>query len=45
MNVISLGSLDKHLEKHLKVKIYQSDKILCNDIGAGCIAEIFYERG
>jgi hypothetical protein len=45
VNVISLGSLDKHLEKHLKVKIYQSDKILCNDIGAGCIAEIFYERG
>ena len=44
VNVISLKALDANLEKHVKVRSFEGDKVLCGDIGAGCIAEIFYER-
>ncbi len=44
VNVISLKALDAKLSKHVKVKVFQSDKILCADIAAGCDAGIFYDR-
>jgi hypothetical protein len=45
VNVISLKALDPDLEKHLKVKIIGSKKVLCRDLGAGCEPGIFYDRG
>jgi hypothetical protein len=44
VNVISLKALDPTLSKHLSVKIYQGDKVLCRDLGNGCEAGIFYDR-
>ena len=44
VNVISLKALDGKLEKHLKVQIFEGDKVLCRDIGKECDPGIFYER-
>ena len=44
VNVISLKALDAKLRKHIKVKIFEGDKILCRDLGAGCDKSIFYGR-
>ena len=44
VNVISLRARDEKLEKHLKVQMFQGDKVLCKDIGAECEPSIFYER-
>jgi len=35
VNVISLKELDPKLEKHLRVKIYQGDRVLCADLRHG----------
>jgi len=43
VNVISLKALDPELEKHLKVQIYDSDKILCEDIGERCNDDIYHD--
>jgi hypothetical protein len=45
VNVISLKAIDPDLDKHTKVKLFKSGKVLCDDIGKGCAPEIFYERG
>ena len=44
VNVISLAHIDPKLDKHLKVKIFEGDKVLCSDLGAECDSEIFYSR-
>jgi hypothetical protein len=44
VNVISLKALDPKLDKQTKVKIFQSDKVLCEDIGKHCDPTIFYSR-
>ncbi len=44
VNVISLSARDPKFEKHLKVQIFEGDKVLCEDLGAKCAPEIFYER-
>ena len=44
VNVISLKELDPKLEKRLRVKIYQGERVLCPDLGTGCEDRIFYER-
>jgi len=44
VNVISLKDLDPDLNKHTRVKVFRSDSVLCQDIGAGCINTIFYGR-
>jgi len=44
VNVISLKALDPKLDKHTKVKIFQGDKVLCQDIAKGCEPNIFYDR-
>ena len=44
MNVISLKELDPKLEKHLRVKIHQGDRVPCPNLGTGCDDRIFYER-
>ena len=38
------AALDPALDKRLRVKIYQSDRVLCPDLGIGCEDRIFYER-
>jgi hypothetical protein len=43
VNVISLKALDPKLDKHIKVKLTESDKILCQDIGDRCDAGIFHD--
>ena len=45
VNVISLKAIDAELNKQTKVRVFDDDKMLCGDIGKGCIAGIFYERG
>ena len=45
VNVISLKAIDEELEKHIKVNVFESDKVLCDDLAKGCSREIFYERG
>jgi hypothetical protein len=45
VNVISLKKIDANLEKHLKVKIFEGKTVLCQDLGAGCEPQIFYDRG
>ncbi len=44
VNVISLKALDPTLEKHVRVKVFEGDKLLCADIGKGCDPGIFYSR-
>jgi len=44
VNVISLKALDANLDKHISVKIFEGNKVLCRDIGAGCDPGIFYDR-
>ena len=44
VNVISLSAFDPKLEKHLKVQVFEGDKVLCRDIGKECDPGIFYER-
>jgi len=44
VNVISLKELDPKIEKRLRVKIYQGDRVLCPDLGMACEDRIFYER-
>jgi hypothetical protein len=44
VNVISLKALDPTLVKHVRVKIFDGDKVLCEDIGKGCDQGIFYSR-
>ncbi len=44
VNVISLKDLDPDLDKHTSVKVFRSDSVLCQDIGAACIGTIFYGR-
>lgn len=45
VNVISLKAIDAELNNQTKVRVFDGDKMLCDDIGKGCIAGIFYERG
>jgi hypothetical protein len=42
VNVISLKAIDP---EPIKVRTFDSDKVLCDDINKGCIERIFYERG
>ncbi len=44
VNVISLKALDGKLDRPLKVMLFQSDKVLCQDINKGCDKGIFYGR-
>jgi hypothetical protein len=44
VNVISLNRRDANLEKHLKIMLYQSEKVLCRDIDRSCNDDIFYDR-
>lgn len=44
VNVISLKALDPKLDRHTKVKIFEGDKVLCEDIGKGCDPAIFYSH-
>jgi hypothetical protein len=44
VNVISLNALDPGLDKHIKVQLFESPKVLCPDIATGCDHRIFYER-
>jgi hypothetical protein len=44
VNVISLKNIDPNLDKHTSVKEFQTNAVLCNDIGSGCIKTIFYGR-
>jgi hypothetical protein len=44
VNVISLKGIDPELSKNTKVEDFQSGVLLCDNIGGGCIAKIFYGR-
>jgi hypothetical protein len=44
VNVISLHALDPELDKHLRVKMKDTNEILCRDLGEGCIDRIYYDR-
>jgi hypothetical protein len=44
VNVISLKALDPGLDKHIKVQLFESTKVLCPDIATGCDERIFYSR-
>jgi len=44
VNVISLKNLDPKVDKHLKVQIFQGDKVLCQDLGSKCEPEIFHDH-
>ena len=44
VNVISLSALDPGLDKHIKVQLFESTKVLCPDIATGCDKRIFYSR-
>ncbi len=44
VNVISLKALDPKLDKHIKVQVFEGDKVLCRDLGAECEPGIFYSR-
>jgi hypothetical protein len=44
VNVISLHALDPKLDKHLQVKLKDSNEVLCGDLGEGCIDRIYYDR-
>jgi hypothetical protein len=44
VNVISLRKLDANLDKRISVRMFQSGRILCADIGVGCIDSILYDR-
>ena len=43
VNVISLKALDPELDKHFKVKLAESNKLLCDDIGERCNDDIFHD--
>ena len=45
VNVLQLKTIDEDLEKHVKVKLFESEKVLCDDLVKGCDRGIFYERG
>jgi len=42
VNVISLKALDPGLDKHIKVQLFESAKVLCPDIATSCDQHIFY---
>jgi hypothetical protein len=44
VNVLSLHALDPELDKHLQVKLKDSNEVLCRDLGEGCIDRICYDR-
>ena len=44
VNVISLKMLDPGLNKHIKVQLFESTKVLCPDIATECDQHIFYDR-
>jgi hypothetical protein len=44
VNVISLKALDAKLDKPISVKIFQGNKVLCENINKGCDKGIFYDR-
>ena len=44
VNVISLNALDRGLDKHIKVQLFEGAKVLCPDIATGCDQRIFYSR-
>jgi len=44
VNVVSLKTIDPDLDKHTRVIDSQSGAVLCDDIAAGCIKQIFYGR-
>jgi hypothetical protein len=44
VNVISLRALDPELNKHLRVKMQDSNEVLCRDLAEGCIDRIYYGR-
>jgi hypothetical protein len=44
VNVISLKALDPGLDKHIKVQLFESAKVLCPDIATECDQHIFYVR-
>jgi len=43
VNVISLKALDRELQKHIKVRVSESDKVICQDIGDRCDPGIFHD--
>ncbi len=44
VNIISLKTIDPHLDKTTSVKDADSHAMLCADIATGCIKTIFYGR-
>lgn len=44
VNVISLKGTDAELNKHTRVKLFQQDTVLCDDLARGCTDGIFYQR-
>jgi hypothetical protein len=43
VNVISLKVLDPELKRHIKVRVSESDKVICQDIGERCDPGIFHD--
>lgn len=44
VNVVSVKSIDPDLDKHTRVTEGQNGAVLCEDIAAGCVKQIFYGR-
>ena len=44
VNVISLKALDRGLDKHIKVQLFENANVLCPDIATGCDQRIFYSH-
>jgi hypothetical protein len=44
VNVVSLKDLDPDLDRHTRVRVFNGEATLCQDIAKGCIGSIFYGR-
>jgi hypothetical protein len=44
VNVISLKKLDANLSKRISVRMFKDGRVLCADIGVGCIDSILFNR-
>lgn len=44
VNVVSLKSIDPDLDKHTRVTDGRTGAVLCEDIAAGCVKQVFYGR-
>lgn len=44
VNVVSLKAIDPDLDKHTRVIESRNGKVLCEDIAAGCVKQIFHGR-